>query len=1009
VHAVTRIIRAAAATTWIAAALWVAPAAAGPYTQLQVLLPGETAAPGTGTGKSGSPTAQTANVPFSITVRACDDAWNTVSVTNAIQVLSSDASATLPPSAQFVAGTATFTVTFNAFGTFTISADDLTDNTIPNGVSSAVQSLVLQGFTFSTINQKNQYAGIPMSVSLQARDPSGAVVTGYNGQVHLKEITSYGDGRITPEYVTLASGSWTGDVTMYRADETSINRGNVNLYAYLDANPAKNGTSDPFTVHPGPFSRVQIVVPGETPLPGSPSGKTGSPATQSAGRAFTVDIWATDAYWNQVPSTDNVRIVSSDPAANTPQTGALSGAPFGHRTFSVSLGTVGTQTLTVSDLTNTSIQGMTSPGIPVIPSSVDHFVVSTIASPQTAGVPVDVTIRATDSNGNTVPNYAGDAVLVANTGAGSITPEAISFTNGQWSGPMTFRGAGQNVSFTCADYVSPPHTGTSNNFVVDPGPFAGLQVLAPAETPKGGTADGKEGPVTTQAAGTPFTLTVRAVDDYWNLVTSVSDSIALSSTDEFAGMPARTALANGQLLIPTTLYRIGLQTITATDITQPSMHPNTSSPIPVTGGTFSRLLVLAPGERVAPGTVSGRTGDPTDESMSYSFIVTVVATDQWWNPVGGVTDVARITSDAPSSDVVLPPDEALVDGQAEMAITLNRGGYNQICVSDVSQSTITGSCTQVSVIQSGFHLVASVSPDTVRAGENFTLTVKAVNAAGSVIRDINSLVTVEAQRASVQPPTPGRGTLVPTQFQLFQGQRAIPVYYTFAEPIVIIARDDAGNQSGASNAIAIVPGQPESLKVSSSPPWVGGNKHATISALVTDRYSNPIPGEPMTFELISGTGTLGPSENVTGSDGVAHADFLSPRQPDTTVIRATSNNLVKDLNLQTAFVDPYAKGGFVTNYPNPFHPPDQPTTIAYKLDDDAEVTLRIFTQSGDLVLRKTFPRGDVGGTLGLNEVPWDGKNGKGETVASGGYIALIEAQGQGETLHVIRRKIAVVR
>jgi hypothetical protein len=30
-------------------------------------------------------------------------------------------------------------------------------------------------------------------------------------------------------------------------------------------------------------------------------------------------------------------------------------------------------------------------------------------------------------------------------------------------------------------------------------------------------------------------------------------------------------------------------------------------------------------------------------------------------------------------------------------------------------------------------------------------------------------------------------------------------------------------------------------------------------------------------------------------------------------------------------------------------------------------------------------------------------------VASGGYIALIEAHGTGETLHVIRRKLAVVR
>ena len=43
-------------------------AAAGPYTQLQVLLPGETEAPGTISGKTGTPQAQTVGVPFTFRV-----------------------------------------------------------------------------------------------------------------------------------------------------------------------------------------------------------------------------------------------------------------------------------------------------------------------------------------------------------------------------------------------------------------------------------------------------------------------------------------------------------------------------------------------------------------------------------------------------------------------------------------------------------------------------------------------------------------------------------------------------------------------------------------------------------------------------------------------------------------------------------------------------------------------------------------------------------------------------
>jgi flagellar hook assembly protein FlgD len=127
------------------------------------------------------------------------------------------------------------------------------------------------------------------------------------------------------------------------------------------------------------------------------------------------------------------------------------------------------------------------------------------------------------------------------------------------------------------------------------------------------------------------------------------------------------------------------------------------------------------------------------------------------------------------------------------------------------------------------------------------------------------------------------------------------------------------------------------------------------------------------------------------------------------MIRATSGSLTQDLDLEVAFVDPTAGGGFVTNYPNPFHAGSEGTTLAYKLDDRATVTVRIYTTTGSLVRREVFGEDTPGGRQGLNEWVWDGKNGKGEFVASGGYVAFVEAQGKGQTVNVIRRKIAVVR
>lgn len=983
---------------------WLSPqdAAAGPYTRLQVLLPGESPAPGTGTGKSGAPSSQTVGVPFNVTVRATDSTWNLVTtITNSVDLTSSDASASLPSTFSLAGGTATVQVTLNATGSFTFTADDQSDPTIPPATSSTISSYLLQGFEFAKINQKNQYAGQPMATTVTAVDPNGNTVP-YTGPVSLSQITSYGDGRIVPATVNLSGGTWAGNVTMYRADETSINRGNVNMFAYLAADPSINGTSDPFTVHPGAFNRLQIVVPGQDPLPGSVSGLTGSPASQIVDVGFVVDVYATDAYWNQVPSGDNVRITSSDAGASTPVTGALTN---GYRQFTVSLGTVGTQTLTVNDQTNGSIQSMTSAGIPVMASGAHHFEFNTITGPVTAGQAISVTVRATDSGGNTVPGYAGNGILIANTGPGSISPEAIVFVNGVWTGQMTFRGAGGSVSVSCSDFSSPPHTGTSNSFVVNPGPMAKLQVLLPGQTPAGGTASGFTGTPTDQQAGTPFNMTVRAVDQYWNRVPGITDAIDLSSTDEFAGMPAQITLVNGEKVQAVTLYRSGYQRITATHATNGAILPHTSSQVWVTGGPYSRIVIVAPGEHVAAGTPEGRAGTATDQSINYSFNVTVYATDQWYNPVGGATDVIRITSGDPLAQ--LPADEAMVDGVATLTMRLSTGGFQQITASNVSKPTMPTSTTQVRAISSGFHLEAEVTPLNVQAGEQFTLTVKVTNDAGSVIQEINSAVTVEVQNANTLAP--GRGVLLNRQFQLLQGERTMGESYTFAEPIILVIHDDAGNAPATTEVITVTPGAPDEVVLSSSPKWVGGNKHSTVTARVVDLYNNGVPDQPVVFNILSGDGALTPLDSLTQDDGRARCDFHAAREPQVTRVRAVSGALAAEIDIETAFVDPDADGGYISNYPNPFHPGETPTTIAYKLSDNANVTLRIFTLTGGLVFEKTFTSGQQGGTAGLNTFAWDGRNGDGQVVATGGYVLQIQANGNGETIHSMRRKIAVVR
>ena len=108
-------------------------------TKLQVLLPGETAAPGTPTGKTGTPTAQTAGVNFTVTVNAVDDKFNIIKYVNdTVAITSSDATAALPANAALVGGTQNFTVSFGATGNPTVTATDLSDSKKQAGTSAPV-------------------------------------------------------------------------------------------------------------------------------------------------------------------------------------------------------------------------------------------------------------------------------------------------------------------------------------------------------------------------------------------------------------------------------------------------------------------------------------------------------------------------------------------------------------------------------------------------------------------------------------------------------------------------------------------------------------------------------------------------------------------------------------------------------------------------------------------------------------------------------------------------------
>jgi len=84
-----------------------------------------------------------------------------------------------------------------------------------------------------------------------------------------------------------------------------------------------------------------------------------------------------------------------------------------------------------------------------------------------------------------------------------------------------------------------------------------------------------------------------------------------------------------------------------------------------------------------------------------------------------------------------------------------------------------------------------------------------------------------------------------------------------------------------------------------------------------------------------------------------------------------------------------AHSSLLQNYPNPFNPD---TRIPYQLKEGTDVTIRIYSATGELVRELNLGHKPAGLYAGHDRAAyWDGRNGAGEQLASGVYFYTIQA------------------
>jgi uncharacterized repeat protein (TIGR03803 family) len=282
---------------------------------------------------------------------------------------------------------------------------------------------------------------------------------------------------------------------------------------------------------------------------------SGFPSSISAGTAGTFTVTALNANGTvNTNYTGTVHFTSSDPQAVLPANYTFTAADQGVHTFTATLKTAGSQSITATDTSNGSIIG-SEPSITVNPAAAASLAFSNVPSSSTAGSAFNVTVTAKDAYGNVATGYTG-TVHFTSGDAKAVLPANYTFTSGdagQHTFSVTLKTAGSQ-SLTATDTVTGGLSATANGIVVNPAAASQFILSAPSSV----------------SPGTKFSVSLTVEDAYGNVATNYLGTVHFTTSDKQATLPANYTFTTTDAGVHTftnafILKTKGNQKITATD------------------------------------------------------------------------------------------------------------------------------------------------------------------------------------------------------------------------------------------------------------------------------------------------------------------------------------------------------------------------------------------------------------------------------------------------------------
>ncbi len=475
------------------------------------------------------PTQITAGVAFTSKVTVTDAWGNGVqNYFGTVHFSTSAALAGLPADYTFNgtdAGVHNFTLTLNTSGNQTLSVTDAGNPLLTGSTSSTVKAA--SASTLVATYPAATTAGVAQPLTVTALDAFGNVATGYTGKVSFASSDAQAGLPASYSFTNQDGGTHTFNVTLKSAGTQSITvTDSVNTFTATQA-----GILVTAATTAGSF----IV--------------TGFPAT-TAGVAQSFTVVVNDPFGNFATNyAGTVTFSSSDVQAGLPASYTFTAADGGVHTFTATLKTAGTQSITVKD--GAAVGSQT--GIAVTASSVVASLGVSGFPATLAGTAQSFTVKARDAYGNVVTGYTG-TVTFSSSDVQAGLPASYTFTAAD-AGVHTFSATLRTVdtqSISVSD-ASAGIGGSETGITVNAGAAARLSIAAPATV--------------TQGVGFKFTVTV--VDAYGNVVKGFLDKVHLSSTDSKGGTQDYTFSKNdnGVHVFSYTFNALGNQTLTLVDST----------------------------------------------------------------------------------------------------------------------------------------------------------------------------------------------------------------------------------------------------------------------------------------------------------------------------------------------------------------------------------------------------------------------------------------------------------